>query len=99
MLAIQEDGPYTTYVFQNLDEKGYVMCTRVPNWHGVEPTLLQDGFLEYKFVEAGTTYWHKNDATYKMYQYTDFYFLDFIPITHILHNGQVVPKGAQMILA
>jgi hypothetical protein len=99
MLARQEDGAYTTYVFLNLDEKHkYIMCTRMPNWHGEEPVLLQDGFLEYKFVEAGTKYWCATDSTYKMYQYTDFYFLDFVPITHVLHNGIVVTKD-QMILS
>jgi hypothetical protein len=89
-----EDGAYTTYVFQDLEKDGFIMVTRVPNWKGKEPTLLQEGFLEYKYCEAGTdTYYDNHTQTFKRYQYDATYFLDFVPITHVLKDGRVTEVG------
>ena len=32
LLAIRE-STYTMYVFQDLDNGEFIMCTRLPNWH------------------------------------------------------------------
>ena len=32
LLALKEDQNYITYVFQNLCDNSYIMCTRLPNW-------------------------------------------------------------------
>lgn len=99
LITLQTDGAYTSYVFQNMDDMTeYVMCTRMPNWNGTEPTPWQEGFLEYKFVVAGRdTYYEKLTQTFKAYQYTDTYFLDFVPITHVLNNGVVTPKNMLVV--
>ena len=91
LLAIMPEGGYMVYVYQNLDNNEYVMCTRVPNWQGDEPKLLQDGFLSYKFVIAGRDeYYDKLEDKHKKYQYTATYFTNFVPITSVLKDGYVV---------
>lgn len=91
MVASSEDGGYTRYVFHNLEDDSLVMVTRVPNWKGTPPEQLQEGYLEYKFVQAGKdTYFDNTLGRFRAYQYTNHYFLDFIPITHVLKDGYVV---------
>lgn len=89
LVAVEEDV-YTKYVFEVLDDSSFVMVTRVPNWKGEKPTMLQEGFLQYKFVQAGKDTWFDSAyGIFRAYQYTTHYFLDFIPITHVLKDGFV----------
>lgn len=90
LVAEEADGAYTTCVFQDLiDPNRFIMMTRVPNWQGTRPTLLQEGFLEYKFVNAGDKYYHTDLGREVSYQYTNHYFVNFVPITHVLRDGYV----------
>lgn len=91
LVAIKDSKPYERYVFQDLEANKPIVVTRCPNWSGKEPSLLQEGYLEYKYAEAGKdTYYDPNTSTFNAYQYTTIYFLDFIPITHVLKDGYVV---------
>lgn len=94
LVGQEEDGAYTTYVFENLDKGTLVMLTRVPNWKGKAPVLLQEGYVEYKFVTGGKdSYYDTQLGRDRKYQYTNHYFLDFVPITHVLKDGYVVAKN------
>lgn len=92
-LVAKRPGRYTVYVFQDADkENSYIMCTKCPNWDGPEVEIFQDGFLTYKFVIAGQDSWlNKESGSLEAYQYTANYFINFIPITHVL-SGQVVEE-------
>jgi len=84
------DEGYTTYVFENLNTGDFVMCSRCPNWRGDEPRVMQDGYVEFKDVKGGVdTYFEASSGQHKFYQYTATYFLNFVPITHVLKNGFV----------
>lgn len=90
LVGQKRDGAYTVYVFQDLTTNEFKMCSRCPNWHGEEPKLMQEGFLTYRFVRAGKdTYFESSTGMFLAYQYTATYFLDFVPITHVLKNGYV----------
>lgn len=84
------DG-YLIYVFRNLDTMEFIMCSQCPNWNCKEVELMQEGFLEYRFVKAGKdTYFDKVSGKHLYYNYTAHYFQDFVPITHVLKDGFVV---------
>jgi hypothetical protein len=91
MLVAKREEQYTVYVFQDIDkEDEYLMCTKCPNWNGQEIDLFQEGYLSYKFVVAGRDTWYKSETgEFFAYQWTAHYFLDFVPITHVLANGRV----------
>lgn len=95
LVAVEEDGAYTKYVFENLSvtrdsDELFIMLTRCPNWHGKEPNVMQEGFVTYKYVRAGEdTYWDLREGTFKAYNYTAMYFIDFVPVTYVLKDGYV----------
>jgi hypothetical protein len=94
LVGMLKDGAYTKYTFEDLyftDNKyRFMTMTKCPNWHGQDITPLQEGYVTYKYVEAGKdTYYDTRDQTYKQYNYTAIYFIDFVPITHVLNNGYV----------
>jgi len=92
------DDGYTTYVFQDVVNYEFIMVTRVPNWKGEPPQLLQEGFMKYKFVRGGQdSYYDTEKGQFKTYQYTNHYFLDFVPITHVLRDGFVAELGSIII--
>jgi len=90
-LVAKKTGIYTVYVFEDLQNASYIMCTRCPNWVTNEIDLFQEGFLTYKYVVAGKDTWIDKDRNFQSYQYTANYFMDFVPITHVL-NGNVVEE-------
>lgn len=96
-MAEEADGAYTTCVFQDLTTRKFIMVTRVPNWKGNLPTLMQEGYLEYKFVNAGDKYYNTDLGRKVSYQYTNHYFLDFVPITHVLKDGYVIQSDTLQI--
>lgn len=91
LIAIQE-GQYTVYVFDNLDEQfsskqKYMMCTRLPNWNNANTINKGDiGFLQYEFVESGSTYYKVKDEITDVYKHTGFYFLNFIEQSEKIEN-------------
>lgn len=94
LLAIRK-STYTVYVFENLDAtvsyKKYLMCTKCPNWQTDEISIGQEGFLKYKFVCAGLdTWWDQETDRYYKYKYTANYFINFVPLTHVIEGNMIV---------
>lgn len=99
LVAVEDDGNYKVCVFEDLVTFGnFVMCTRCPNWNGVEPELLQEGYLSYRDVTAGKDrYYDAKDGMMKDYQYTATYYLNFVPITHVLNGNTIVTKNKLVV--
>ena len=83
LVAVQ-DGVYTNYVFQNLEDVEnsryrYITVTKCPNWQYNNKIKVGDiGFLEYEFAEAGTLYFDLSSNSQQQYKYTSTYFINFI---------------------
>jgi len=93
-----DEGSYVKYVFEDLlftnRKHQFITMTKCPNWNSQEIIPMQEGFVTYKYVEAGKdTYWCNQAQTYKLYSYTAIYFLSFVPITHVLTNGFVTSSN------
>jgi hypothetical protein len=89
LLAVRE-GLYTTYVFQTLDTKEYVMCTRLPNWKVPEIAIGDEGFLQYQVVQAGEEYFNVETQTMVKYNYSNIYFNNFILKTENINNNNII---------
>ena len=85
LIAKEEDMlGYIVYVFENLDyntkdysifEK-YLMCVRYPRWNCREIQLEEEGFVRFKEVEAGESYF--NVSSFVPYIYYNIQFIYFI---------------------
>ena len=62
LLALKEDQNYITYVFQNLCDNSYIMCTRLPNWESPVINIDDVGYLNYKEVIGGETEWYHKET-------------------------------------
>ena len=89
LLAVRE-GTYTVYVFQNLENREYIMCTRLPNWQVPEISIGDSGFLEYQIVTAGESYFSVAEEKMIQYFYSNVYFINFILKTDILKNDEII---------
>lgn len=75
----EEPGGYIVYVFKNLDDHTYLMCTRLPNWDCSNIELGDIGYLDYKQVIAGIDEWYNQSSkNFIKYNYTGIYFNNFI---------------------
>lgn len=77
LIAIRQ-STYTMYVFQNLDNGEYIMCTRLPNWQVPDIDIGVEGFLNYQIVKAGEQYFDPISETNVCYKYSNIYFINFI---------------------
>ena len=89
LLAVR-DGIYTTYVFQTLDTKEYIMCTRLPNWKVPEIAIGDEGFLQYQVVNAGEEYFSVAEQKNVKYNYSNIYFNNFILKTNNINNNKII---------
>lgn len=89
LLAVRE-GNYTTYVFQTLDTKEYIMCTKLPNWKVPEIQIGDEGFLQYQVVQAGEEYFSIAEQKNIRYNYSNIYFNNFILKTEIINNKEII---------
>jgi len=89
LLAIRE-GLYTVYVFKNLENDEYIMCTRLPNWQVPNIEIEDEGFLEYVTVKAGEEYFDPSTETFIKYKYSNIYFINFILKTNVLKNNEII---------
>jgi len=89
LLAVR-DGTYTTYVFQTLDTKEYIMCTRLPNWKVPEISIGDEGFLQYQIVNAGEEYFSVAEQKNVKYNYSNIYFNNFILKTNDINNDKII---------
>lgn len=97
ILLTKREGDYGVYAFENVDpeskEERYIMCTRLPNWDTPDINMYQEGILSYKPVTAGIDRWfNPKDSDFYCYKYSANYFIDFVPITHIIDNGRIVER-------
>ena len=76
LLAVKE-GTYTMYVFKDLIENKFIMCTRLPNWQVQEINIGDVGYLKIKEVCAGDNYVDV-DNTKHNYKYDNIYFENFV---------------------
>ena len=92
LMAKREDF-YTVYVFKNLETGEFITVSKPPNWNSESITVNQEGFLTYRFVQAGRDCWWDNiTISYQPYKYSANYFLDFVPISHVIANTVVTKK-------
>lgn len=82
MYAVRE-GTYTMYVFKNLSNSEFLMCTRLPHWQTPNIDIGEKGFLSYRDVKAGQTYFNPNTEQDEYYRYSNRYFINFVhkPVT------------------
>lgn len=81
ILVAKKQGIYTIYVFKNLDNNEYIMCTKLPNWDFNDISIGTSGFLTYENVVAGDKYFNVKSQTFETYNYTKLYFKNFIEDT------------------
>lgn len=89
LLAVRE-GSYTVYVFQNLDSKSYIMCTKLPNWQTPSIQVGDEGFLKYSEVRAGEKYFHTASQSEVTYNYSNIYFENFIQKSDIVNENIIL---------
>ena len=89
LLAIKH-GTYTVYVFKNLDDGSYVMCTKLPNWQSPEMEIGDEGFLKYEKVVAGQSYFNPATTSYQTYNYSNIYFENFINKSEITNSNIIL---------
>lgn len=87
-LVAKKDGLYTIYVFQNLQNNEYIMCTKLPNWDFGDISIGKEGFLTYENAIAGEKYFNPKLQTFEIYNYTKVYFKNFIE--DIKHNTEEI---------
>lgn len=73
---------YISYVFKVLEDAPfghrYVLCVRPPNWQHREIDINECGFLTYKEIQAGDTWYDFSTNEYIPYRYTNIYFIKFV---------------------
>jgi len=81
LIAKQEDSMgYTNYVFRdvdNVEERIYISCTRLPNWNCSNIELGDVGYLTTREVKAGEDTWYDGENN-NPYKYNAVYFHLFI---------------------
>ena len=83
-------GGAIPYVFQTLDTKEYIMCTRLPNWKVPEIDIGDEGFLQYQVVSAGEEYFSVAEQKNVKYNYSNIYFNNFILKTENINNNKII---------
>lgn len=87
LIAIRNNR-YTIYVFKELDNDEFIMCTRLPNWQTPKIDLGDKGFLQYQIVEAGDKYITPNGEKI-FYQYSNCYFINFVNEIDVVKNNEI----------
>lgn len=77
-LVAAKHGHYTVYVFKNLEDSTYIMCTKLPNWNAPEINVGDEGYLKYEEVMAGQEYFNSLMQSQEKYNYSNVYFHSFI---------------------
>lgn len=89
-LKAVREGVYTMYVFQVLETKKYIMCTRLPNWQTPDIDIGDNGFLNYQIVKAGEEYYNPNTEELTKYQYSNIYFINFIKKSEVVNKNSII---------
>lgn len=88
LIAIK-DSTYTVYVFKDLDTKGYLMCTKLPNWQTPELNIGDKGFVSIEHVNAGQEYFNLETQSNSKYMYTNIYFKNFVKESVRIQNTEI----------
>lgn len=88
-MAIKE-GNYTVYVFKNLCNNSYLMCTKLPNWQTSNVSVGDEGFLNYEEVKAGEEYFNPATETKHIYNYSNIYFVNFLQKSEIVNSNIIL---------
>lgn len=81
----KKSGIYSNYVFQDLDNNAYLICTVLPNWD-IDVINIDDiGYLTFEKAVRGESYLDKDLKT-GVYKYSKYYFKDFVKETPNLEN-------------
>ena len=78
------------YVFKNLENNEYLMCTRLPNWKVPNIELGEEGFLNFEKAIAGQQYFNPITQETSTYQYSNIYFLNFVKKTDTNNNNIII---------
>lgn len=89
-LVAARHGHYTVYVFKNLEDGTYVMCTKLPNWNAPELKIGDEGYLKYEEVTAGQKYFNALMQAEGTYNYSNVYFDSFVLISPENNNGEII---------
>lgn len=72
-------GGYIVYVFENLADGTYEICTRLPRWEIPILKIGDVGFLKYGEMVGGKDTWYDPEScTHNYYRKTQVYFIDFV---------------------
>lgn len=92
-LEVVQEGQYTLYVFNDLNQPldsidKYLMVVRLPNWTGNFPKVGDKGYLQFDIVNGGEKYYRRDTQEYCTYNYTNNYYLNFIPEREEINNKE-----------
>lgn len=89
LLAVKH-GAYTIYVFKNIDDGSYVMCTKLPNWQSPVMEIGDEGFLKYEKVVAGQQFFNPATNSFQVYNYSNIYFENFVGKSEITNSNIIL---------
>ena len=89
LLAIRENT-YTMYVFQDLDNREFIMCTKLPNWQTPDISVGAEGYVQYNVVKAGDVYYNPLTDTEVKYNYTNSYYVNFVHKSEKINNEGII---------
>lgn len=78
-LLAKKTGLYITYVFLDLDNDEYIMCTQPPNW-SINIDIKEIGYISIENIKEGETYLNRKTLKTDFYRYTKTYIKDFVKI-------------------
>ena len=87
------EGQYTLYVFEDLEQPldsidKYLMVVRLPNWQGRFPNIGEKGYLQFDIINAGEKYYRRDTGEMCTYNYTNIYYLNFVPEIEKINNKE-----------
>lgn len=88
-LIAERESHYSIYVFKNLEQQEYIMCTRLPNWNSPDIQVGSTGFLEYHIVNAGDEYVTPDQEVIK-YKYPNCYFINFVNKADKINKDEII---------
>ena len=77
-LCALRESLYTIYVFQDVESREFIMCTRLPNWNIPKINIGDVGFLQYQIVQAGDEYFNPTTGEKNRFNYSNVYFNNFV---------------------
>ena len=78
------------YVFKDIDNNSYIMCTRLPDWKVPDIEINDEGFLKYQYVKAGESYYNPETGQSCTYKYTNVYFINFVKKCEITNDSIIL---------